>query len=134
MSAKFNFTYIFCNNLQKMEDFYTDVLMLELIWKSERDIAYMIDGHQFLITLDENLEIKEPSFSKQPGWEGGTASRTSWSFEYEADDFKTIVENCKNNPDIITNSLDAQWQGYWSFPILDPMNNTIEITCTSEEL
>lgn len=117
-----------------MERFYSEVLGLDLIWKSDTDIAYMINGHQLLISLDEELVKGEEIFAKQPGWEGGSASRTSWSIEYDAPDFVQIIETCKGKPDIITRHDEAKWEGYWSFPILDPMNNTIELTCTIEDL
>jgi hypothetical protein len=130
----FDFTYMFSNNLEKMEHFYSNVLNLDLIHKDDTAVAYKIDNHQLLITLDENVVASAPKFSKQPGWEGGTASQISWSLEVDPKDFIEIVKNVKSDSTVIAWNDEPKWIGYWSFPVLDPMNQTIEITCTYKQL
>jgi hypothetical protein len=133
MAKRLIFTYIFCNDLDNMKRFYEEILQLDLIWEGEKTIAFKIGDHQLSISEDEELSTFTPVYSRQLGWEGGTESRTSWSLECDAKDFKEIVSAVKNNK-IPGYFSDPVWKGYWSFPVLDPMNNTIEITCTEKEL
>lgn len=79
------------------------------------------------------MEIPSPHFAIQPGWEGGTEPRTSWSIEYSREAYKQVVQMVKRYG-VTSYSEEPRWQGYWSLPLLDPMNNTIEITCTDEVL
>lgn len=134
MGKRFNFTYIFCDNLQTMEHFYSNILKLTMIWKDESSLAYKIGDHQLSITLEEKVELNPPNFSKQPGWNGGSSSTISWSLECDADDFIEIVNNVREDAQITSWSSKPQWVGYWSFPLMDPMNHTIEITCNDESI
>lgn len=133
MSKRFGLTYLFCNDLEKMKWFYGEVLQLESIWESEASIAFQIGDHQLSIEYHEGFEIPSPHFAIQPGWEGGTEPRTSWSIEYDGETYGEVVQRVKQYG-VKRSSEEPRWQGYWSFPLLDPMNNTIEITCTEEVL
>lgn len=134
MAKRFIFTYLFCNNLELMKEFYSEFLGLELIWEDTRSIAYKIEDHQVSITLDKEITPFSSKFSKQPGWQGGTVSRVSWSLECDKDDFLEIVESIKEYPKVKAWNQKPIWVGYWSFPVLDPMNQTIEITCSDENI
>ena len=125
---RFGFTYIFCNDLAAMKAFYTDTLQLEQVWEDERSLVYRIGDHQLSITLAEGLPTPPAEFSLQPGWRGGTAPRTSWSLECEKQEFDRLVAAAKD-ASVRSWSESPEWVGYWSFPLLDPMNNTVEITC-----
>ncbi|MDG5788568.1 hypothetical protein QA612_13865 [Evansella sp. AB-P1] len=129
MGKRLGFTYIFCSDLEKMKWFYTDILHLNLIWENNHSIAYMIGQHQFSIHLFKNVPLISEEYSIQPGWEGGKVPRTSWSLECDMKNFEEIVQASKENK-IRTFFNEPKWIGYWSYPMLDPMNNTIEITCT----
>lgn len=133
MSKRFIFTYMFCNDLEKMKKFYSSILGLQLIWDSPEDIAFKIKDHQLSIAFDKNYHPLSPDFSIQPGWAGGTEPRISWSIECDEDDFSQIVRTAIEN-DVPSYYERPNWKGYWSFPVLDPMNQTIEITCTKEDL
>lgn len=78
---RFGFTYLFCNNLRAMKEFYSDVLHLTQTWEDATSIAYHIGYHQLNITLEEKLALPPAEYAMQPGWSGGTAPRTSWSLE-----------------------------------------------------
>ena len=133
MAKEWGFTYIFCNDLEKMKWFYSDILQLNLIWDDKDSIAFKIGEHQ--LSIDYNEKFKPPSnkFSIQPGWEGGTVPRTGWSLEFEKEDFNKVVDFLLRN-DITKYYNKPIWKGYWSFPVLDPMNNTIEITCNEKSI
>lgn len=129
MAKRLGFTYLFCNDLERMKWFYTDILHLNLIWEDRESIAFKIGDHHLSIFHDDNFTPLSMKFSVHPGWEGGTEPRTSWSLECDKEDFKKIIHSVISN-EIQKYNNEPEWNGYWSFPILDPMNNTIEITCT----
>lgn len=125
---RFGFTYIHCNDLKSMKEFYGGILGLQQIWEDESSLAYRIGDHQLAITLVTGLETPAAEFASQPGWQGGTAARTSWSLECKRADFERIVAAARD-AGIRSWTDEPQWVGYLSFPLLDPMNNTIEVTC-----
>jgi catechol 2,3-dioxygenase-like lactoylglutathione lyase family enzyme len=129
MAKQLGFTYMFCNNLERMKWFYTEILHLNLIWESTTSIAFKIGQHQLSIDFHEDFDPLTPAFSIQPGWEGGTVPRIGWSIECDKENFNEIVRSVIHHG-ITSYFNEPEWKGYWSFPILDPMNNTIEITCT----
>lgn len=124
MTKRFGFTYIFCNDLGKMKGFYSEMLRLKLVWESKDSIAYRIGDHQLSIIYNEQFLPPISRFSIQIGWEGGIEARTSWSLECPKEDFNLIVESILNS-DVPKYFDKPTWKGYWSFPVLDPMNNTI---------
>jgi hypothetical protein len=128
MTRRFGFTYIHCNDLLAMKHFYGQILNLEKIWEDAQSVAFRIGDHQLTISLDEGLALPPAEFSVQPGWSGGTAVRTSWSLECGVTDFRQIVAAAKA-AGVKSWQQELAWVGYWSYPLLDPMNNTIEVTC-----
>lgn len=128
MAKRFIFTYIFTNDLYAMKRFYSGILHLEQIWDSDDSIAYKIGDHQLDIEHDQDFKPLSQRFSWQPGWAGGTEMRTCWSLECDRADFDQIIASAQAAK---TPAFHAspRWVGYWSFPLLDPMGNTIEVTC-----
>lgn len=131
MAKRFIFTYLFCDDLAAMKTFYGRVLGLDQIWEDEGSIAFRIGDHQLSVTLDDQVEPGPAKFSRQPGWEGGTEPRTCWSLECDSEDFRSIVRASKAAA-VRSFVVDPVWRGYWSYPLLDPMNNTVEVTCSEE--
>ncbi len=132
MTSRLGFTYIQCNDLPAMKAFYADILQLKQIWEDESSIAFKIGDHQLSITLAPGIEVPAAEFAVQPGWQGGTAQRTSWSLECDRAEFDRIVTAARN-AGVPSWTEQPQHVGYLSFPLLDPMNNTVEITCTDTE-
>lgn len=128
MSVRFGFTYIHCNDLLAMKHFYGQILNLEQIWDDTQSVAFKIGDHQLSVNLDENLALPPAEFARQPGWPGGTAARTSWSLECGITEFRQIVAAAQA-AGVKSWQREPTWVGYWSYPLLDPMNNTIEVTC-----
>lgn len=128
MAKRFGFTYVFCNDLEAMKKFYSDVLHLALVWEDPTSIAYKVANHQLSITFDAGFNPPSAEYAIQPGWPGGTALRISWSLECDRENFLRIVQAAKATGAQFRQP-EPKWVGYWSFPLLDPMNNTIEITC-----
>ncbi len=70
-------------------------------------------------------------WSRQLGWNGGTGSAPSWGVELDADGFRAAVDRVLDSR--AGTWFDApQWVGYWSFPVRDPMGNTVELSCADE--
>lgn len=134
MAKRFHFTYLFCTDLEAMKNFYQNILHLKLIWEDTQSLAFKIGKHQLSITFHEKYSPLEQTFSIQPGWDGGTLPAISWSLECDKKDFLDIVQTIQQHSTIKTWSAKPVWVGYWSFPVLDPMNHTIEITCTEKDL
>ncbi|GEN49416.1 VOC family protein [Alkalibacterium pelagium] len=126
------FTYIYTDNIKEMKKFYTSLLGLDLIWDETDSIAFKIGSHQFSIIYHESFEIPSAHFAMQPGWEGGTYPRTSWSLDYDSTNFIKVIRQLSANG-VRSYYAAPQWNGYWSYPVLDPMNNTIEVTCTDAD-
>ncbi len=133
MAKRFGFTYLFCVDLEAMRDFYGGVLGLEQIWDDGRSLAYRIGDHQLSITQHDGVEPAPEGYAVQPGWDGGTEPRTSWSLECDPQDFSAVVASARAHGTPAYRP-EPTWVGYWSYPLLDPMNNTIEVTCTVREL
>lgn len=131
MTKKLKFTYRWCNDIESIKFFYSKIIGLELIWDTPTSIAYKIDEHQLSFNLDNNLETPEPIYAEQLGWCGGIGHMTSWSLECDADEFNEIVKRAKH-ANLPSFKMQPEWVGYWSFVLLDPMNETIEITTTDK--
>lgn len=115
-----------------MKYFYDEILGLDKVWDEENVIAFDIAGHPLSVTYDVNYLLPTPQFSIQPGRQGGTEPRTSWSFEYGTDNYWQIIEKIfKIN--YLSYFTEPKWLGYGSYPALDSINNTIELTCKQEK-
>lgn len=131
--AGIKFIYLYCNNLKKMREFYSEILQLNEIYYAEgQALAYDCDGLQFTIFQTKEKLQSEEGWADQPGWEGGTLPKISWSIPFEKQLFKSVVER------LIHSEIDKfhstpLWINYWSFPIKDPAGNSVEIVWDSKE-
>lgn len=129
------FVYIYCNDLAAMRDFYSRLLELREIFSSDGErggLGYGVGNVQFTIfEAAEELPV-ERAWHRQPGWSGGVRATPSWSIQIEnLEKFRAIVDGLirANVPRF---SDKPTWQGYWSFPVKDPMGNTVELTHAPE--
>ena len=94
----------------------------------EQSVGYQIGSVQ--ITINAHTESGHlEGWSSQLGWEGGTTSHPSWGFQLEAGSFRDAVERSTPHRAQAFHS-EPKWIGYWSFPLKDPMGNTVEISST----
>jgi catechol 2,3-dioxygenase-like lactoylglutathione lyase family enzyme len=134
-SLNLRFLYIFCNDLEEMRHFYSDLLNLNesyYVPGIDGGLAYQCDGLQFTILPSKDYLPVFEWWHFQPGWQGGTNQDPSWSIESDSlEEFSTAI----------TRLIQAQtpaffekprWLGYWSFPTKDPMGNTVELTFPPE--
>jgi catechol 2,3-dioxygenase-like lactoylglutathione lyase family enzyme len=125
------FLYIFGNDVDAMRRFYSDVLGLkEIYYASGADggLAYDCDGLQFTIFPAQSILPTPTEWHKQPGWQGGTLPAASWSIVSESEDAFAATLNRLIEAQVPAFFDSPQWVGYWSFPIKDPMGNTVELT------
>jgi len=129
------FLYLFCDDLQAMRHFYSYLLGLNEIYYSEEPdgtVAYDCDGLQFTIIFNAAAQKAPSGWGWQPGWQTGNRPIISWSIVLTEGAFQTAVQNLKGAG--VNAFYEApQWQNYWSFPVKDPMGNTVEIVLTSEK-
>jgi catechol 2,3-dioxygenase-like lactoylglutathione lyase family enzyme len=129
------FLYIYCNDMEAMRRFYSDLLQLTEIYYDpgpHGGLAYNCDELQFTI-FPAQIALPVPTeWHRQPGWQGGTLPGKSWSVVSESRDAFAAT---------VTRLLEAQvpaffdkprWLGYWSFPVKDPMGNTVELTLPTD--
>ena len=123
------FLYLFCNDLHAMRTFYSDLLGLNEIYYSEEpdgSVAYDCDGLQFTIILDKSILNEDQGWARQPGWEGGKQSAISWSVVLTGEGFQTAVHKLID-AEVTSIHNRPEWHNYWSFPVKDPMGNTVEV-------
>lgn len=138
MTTKLNlrFLYVFCNDIGAMRGFYTELIRLTEIYYApgpDGGLAYKCDQLQFTILPTQNTIPNPEAWHQQPGWQGGTLSGISWSIESESRDAFAAT---------VTRLVEAQvpaffdrprWLSYWSFPVKDPMGNTVELSLPTEK-
>lgn len=131
MKPSLRFLYLHCTDLNKMREFYTDLILLPEIYyaytSDEKVVAYKCDALQLSIHESQANFAPIHDWSIQPGWTGGENYRISWSIECQKEDYYLIVSNVKNSG-VCCFYTDPKWKGYWSFPVKDPMGNTVELT------
>jgi catechol 2,3-dioxygenase-like lactoylglutathione lyase family enzyme len=129
------FLYIHCADLETMRRFYTDLLGLtESFYAAGRGgaLAYACDELQFTIFPAESAEPAPVEWHRQPGWEGGTLPGISWSIVAESREAFAASVARLVAADVPAFFETPRWLGYWSFPVKDPMGNTVELTLPTE--
>lgn len=135
-SPSLRFLYLYASDLDKMRAFYSEVIGLKEIFfqaGSKGGIGYQCDALQFtILPAPECLPDSSDNWAEQPGWQGGTQKSISWSIETDKTGLNTIVQRVLGDAQIVRRYALPQWVGYWSFPVKDPMGNTVEITFPEE--
>ena len=111
-----------------MRHFYSDLIGLDEIWfVNGEGVAYDCGGLQFTILFDPEFEPRTNGWASQPGWEGNTAGAISWSVVLSKTAYRSAVAALLRS-DATCLHHEPQWVGYWSFPVRDPMGNTVELS------
>ena len=116
-----------------MRAFYTELIGLQEIYWSEADhsVGYRCGSLQFSCHELAQATPHDDVWAWQPGWVGGSAPDVSWSFARTHDEFYAAVDRLVD-AGVPTRHDAPVWNGYWSFPVRDPMGNTVEITFAPE--
>lgn len=128
-----SFLYLHCLDLTAMRSFYGDALGLEEIYFSdvERTVGYRVGSLQLAVREDSDAE-RATGWAKQLGWAGGDGTQPSLGFELPTDIFGQVVVSLLASRSPSRNAL-PEWVGYWSFPVQDPMGNTVEISTSDRD-
>jgi len=130
-APKINFIYNSCNDLTAMREFYSNLIgMNETSYREGEQgwLVYDCGGFQFMV-FPAGYELPVlTDWGMQPGWEGGTLEVPSWSVEVPEPDFAATVQ-LLIDAGVPCFSDVPRWcqDSYWSFPVRDPMGNTVEV-------
>ncbi len=132
MNPSLRFIYLFCNDLNEMREFYTNIIQLkEIYFAPSESVAYQCDKLQISFTqVDKKLPVSS-GWAIQPGWKGGDLPITSWSIECGEQDFKKVVKRLQEKK-VESFTKEPVWNGYWSFVVKDPAGNTVELSFPGE--
>lgn len=149
-SAGVRFLYVPAVDIVAMRRFYSELLGLEEIHFSQEEgsLAYDCDGFQFTVYAVAGSQTAavpgrgrrdlfppagERRWATQPGWSGNTSPEISWSVELSEEAFGQAFERLAAVATVERLHPTPQWVGYWSFPVRDPMGNTVELSWPEAE-
>lgn len=137
-SVNLRYLYVMCNDIPAMKTFYGDLLGMSVqAFMNEAQFGYLAfqgDGMQLMFfRADAKLPVVA-EFAGQPGYQGGKLEATSWSIQIPEADFAAAVERLhKAGAKRFAEKPFWAQDSYWSFPVLDPMGNTVEVFATPKE-
>ncbi|MCB1216818.1 hypothetical protein KDL44_05460 [bacterium] len=137
--ARINFIYLHATDMEEMRAFYKDALgCSEIHYRAEDANGFgwsVIDmgSFQFMIHPGRTA-VKQDGWCMQPGWDGGTIPGISWSLVVSNEAFTGCVARLKEMQAPAFHQ-QPQWcqDSYWSYPVQDPMGNTVELHCIPDE-
>ena len=127
LSPGLKFIYVPARDLTSMQRFYGEFLGLTEIHADDDAVSYDCHGLQFTIYVAPNVADAPEEWATQPGWTGDTTPLISWSVELNQEAFVRAIHAIRLSTQRSLHDR-PQWVGYWSFPVKDPMGNTVEIT------
>lgn len=133
-----NTIFWYCNDVEPMRHFYTDLLgFKETFYKNDSQAGWLTykSGDLQIVFVRAGVELPViEDWGKQPSYEEGILHNPSWVIEVPFDDFEAIIERIK--ADNTTARLDDNFRearpNHKSFWVRDPMGTTIEVYATSE--
>ena len=101
---------------------------LDEIYFSDQDgtIGYRIGTLQLTFALHAGAVVSD-GWSRQLGWQGGDQPTPSWGVELSGTQFRRSVASMRAAR-IEAQFTEPKWVGYWSYPVRDPMGNTVEVS------
>jgi len=122
------FLYLHANDVDASRTFYRDVIGLPEVFRSpEGDVVGFRAGDVQLTVAHHDGPAEPIDWAGQLGWEGGAAGVPSWGVELDSAGFVRAVAAASAHGSR-TRWPAPHWVGYWSFPVRDPMGNTVEIS------
>lgn len=107
---------------------------LQPVWDEPDNVAVVHDDVQLDFTLDEEAPLPPPGWAFQPGWANGqlpdappTVPTRSISIALQPSAFTCAVARLQARGRTALRP-EPFWVGYWSFVVLDPAGNTVEIS------
>lgn len=126
-----SFLYLHTADVAAARNFYSELLGLDEIVAADEVVGYRIGTLQLTIAKHENPPAVE-GWSHQLGWKGGTSAVPSWGVEIADEAFGSVVQRLQAAT-APSWSDEPAWVGCWSFPVSDPMGNTVEVSAVGRE-
>ena len=126
---KINTLFRWCNDVNTMRVFYTDLLDLTETYFQDNEqhgwLTYDANGVQLVFMRGtEKLPITVSGWAKQPSYKGGTEETSSWLLTTKNQaEFQEIVQRLQEANVPLNTEIDSSRQCF----ALDPMDWTIEI-------
>lgn len=127
-----NTIFWYCNDVEPMRRFYTDLLELEETFYKNDDeagwLTYASGALQIVFMRAPALPVTD-DWGRQPSYAEGVLNVPSWVIEVPMAKFDAIIERINAASDIITleDTPRSPRAGHRSFWVRDPMGTTIEI-------
>jgi len=137
-AVSIKYVYLYVNDIEVMRHFYTDLVGLEQgAYRNDEQwgwLTYDCGGFEFMCFRAAAPLPVPDEFAAQPGWSGGTRDTVSWSISQPEDGFAACVQRMRE-AGVSCKFEKPQWaqDSYWSFPVLDPMGDTVELYCMVKE-
>jgi catechol 2,3-dioxygenase-like lactoylglutathione lyase family enzyme len=131
MGLSLRFLYLPCRDLEAMRRFYTDLVGLTETYHApgpEGGLAYACDRLQLTFFAAPDAAPNAAGWHRQPGWAGGTVAGASWSIVADDEAAFRAAAARLTEAGVPRHAEHPRWVGYWSFPVRDPMGNTVELT------
>lgn len=127
--------FVPCNDVEAMRSFYVDLLgMEEYQYAAGQYVNVKTAGLIVMfIKVDETVPA-HADYAWQPGWEGGTGLRPSFSVKIAQEDFAALTERLRGT-DIARFNERPEWRqdSYWGLTINDPTGMTLELWIVPDE-
>jgi len=128
------FLYLHCDmpDLDRARHFYSGILGLPEIFFSADEGTAGYQAGDLQITVEAHSGgTRTSGWSKQLGWSGGSTAAPSWGVELPPTAFAQAISAALAS-DVECWLAEPQWVGYWSFPVRDPMGNTVELSAPEQ--
>ena len=130
------FLYLHVNDLKATHHFYVDLIGLEpAVYEPKWGyLAFNQKPLQIQFWESEDKIKVQSDWAVQPGYQGGKGTTASWSIVISAEEFPKVVSRLqKAGVATFTKAPTYTPNKYWSFPVKDPMGNTVEIYYVPDE-
>lgn len=131
-----NDLFLWCNDIEKMRQFYTDILGLkEESYQPNASnyghqwLSYELSNGQKLVFNSRSKTLPQTKdWSYQPSSMIDTGiEKFSWTLEMPTKHFRQVVKRLKQNEYTTFQVEPEERSGYTALTILDPMGNTIDL-------
>jgi hypothetical protein len=116
-----------CDDVNSIRYFYSDIIGLkENAYKRNSYVDFKSKGKTMMFYQADKIFKKLKTF--KDNYKNDRTDSISWTIEVEEEVFATTVQRLLDANIVILND-EPEWKtdGYWSFTVLDPAGNRVEI-------
>lgn len=130
-----NTIFRWCNDVDPIRHFYTDLLGLEeTYYRNDEEhgwLTYKIGDTQLVFTRASSPLPVEAEWAKAPAYQGGTKELESWVMAVNKDNYQTIVQGIKASDALIYDGELEREE--LLLMVKDPMGFTIELWLETDD-